>query len=305
MVKKNTGKPYENFVKDVYQAILRLHGINTISVKPSQPVAGTTLDEHGNPIEHEIDVHWEFEIDGTVYKTLIQAKDWAPNKVKKGHMIEFDAIVKDIPLSEGIFVAKSGFQKGAISWAKAKGIEAAELREPTSEEMKNRIQHIRCEFVITWSNLSGVSNFVLDEEWLIGLTQSARDYLFQPTELYLGEMNVEDEEGSLIDDLVHFSVDQEKLGAHTVPVTYTKVCDPPVFLTGVSTAVPRIKVKQFDVTVTFEQETRVLVIDAVMTKILRSVTGSNSYFVAEVDGELRAFLPNDMKTGPCFDEEES
>jgi len=289
---KNTGKAYELFARDVFQAILKLKGIKNIEVKPSQDVAGTTLDEEGNPIGHEIDVHWEFELDGKIYKTLIQAKDWV-NRVKKGQMIEFDGIIQDIPQSSGIFVAKSGFQSGAISWAKAKGIEAAELREPTPEELQNRIQHIRITFNIEEWILIGFSDLVVDPVWQASLTPEELQSL-GPKGVHPPAIMVETDDGKPISGLVHFAIDPTECSGRDGTVTYTKACNPPVFLVGFGESTNRIKINQFTATVRIEKTSYTLAIDALLTHILRSVTGKENYFIAEVDGELRAFPVQDL-----------
>jgi hypothetical protein len=285
---KNTGEEYELFAREVFQAILRLKGLKNIEVKTSQDIAGTTLDEEGKPIEHEIDVHWEFELDGIGYKTIIQAKDWV-SRVKKGHMIEFDGIINDIPLSDGIFVSKSGFQTGAVSWAKAKGIEAAELRQPTEEELANRVQHIRINFNITSLKLIGISNVLLDQAWLASLTPEQLKILGEPCPVNPKMVTVEGEDGTVISDLVHFAIDSTQCSDKIGTVSYTKACNPSVFFIGFSQSLPKVKISQFTATVEVLHDNEMISIDAIMTQILRSVTGTDSYFISEVNGELEAF----------------
>jgi hypothetical protein len=52
----------------------------------------------------------------------VQAKDWK-TAVKKSDVAEFWAILNDLPgQPRGIMIARSGFQKGAVTFAKAHGI---------------------------------------------------------------------------------------------------------------------------------------------------------------------------------------
>jgi hypothetical protein len=110
----NDGKPYEKFVQRVFQQIKQLEGLTTVKVEPSKIFQGNTLDENGLPIPHQIDVHWTFQLDGTEYTTVIQAKDWG-YQVPQKETIAFDGIVRDIgnDKTKGIFVARSGYQKDA------------------------------------------------------------------------------------------------------------------------------------------------------------------------------------------------
>lgn len=112
---KNTGIPYEKMIQHIYQQILTCEGLDTINVQHNIILKGKTTS-------HQIDVYWEFNLRGIVYRTVIQAKDWA-NKVPQGAMLTFKAVLDDLPSgTKGIFIAKNGFQRGAINIAKAHGI---------------------------------------------------------------------------------------------------------------------------------------------------------------------------------------
>ena len=82
---KNTGIPYEKMIQHIYQQILTCEGLDTINVQHNIILKGKTTS-------HQIDVYWEFNLRGIVYRTVIQAKDWA-NKVPQGAMI-FQAVRK-------------------------------------------------------------------------------------------------------------------------------------------------------------------------------------------------------------------
>jgi hypothetical protein len=252
------------------------------------------LDENGFPIEHEIDVHWEFELDGNRYKTIIQAKDWV-HKIKKGQMIEFDGIVNDISSSDGIFIAKSGFQSGAISWARAKGIEAAELRVPTTQELQNRIQHIQVDFRIESLMLTNFTNIIPDETWLKSLSAEQLQSI-RPQTIHPPSITVEREDGSQLSTLVQFAIDPKQCSGWTGTVTYDKECNPPVFLVGFGGLLNKVKIRKFTVTVEVTILKKCIEINGLLTHILRSVTGTENYFISKVNGELKVYpareLPN-------------
>ena len=65
---KNTGIPYEKMIQHIYQQILNCEGLDTINVQHNIILKGKTTS-------HQIDVYWEFNLRGIVYRTVIQAKD--------------------------------------------------------------------------------------------------------------------------------------------------------------------------------------------------------------------------------------
>lgn len=289
---KNTGKEYEVFIKAIYESILKIKGLEKNEVKLQDSLPGKTLDELGNPIKHEIDVHWDFEIDGKTYRTVIQAKDWI-NRVKKGNMIEFDGIIDDMPVStDGIFISKSGFQSGAISWARAKGIEAKELRSPRVEELENRIQHIIIDFHITAPCLLGVQDIVLDQTWVESLSPEELN-LFGPILAHPPSIHAETEDGKAIGNLVKVALEGEAYNKDGI-FSFEKVFEPPIFLTGLTGGLSRIKVRKFISIVEVVSQEERLEIHAVLTHVLRSVTGKDSYFIATIDDELRVFPVDDL-----------
>lgn len=105
---------------------MNCNGIDTIDIQHNVTLKGKTTS-------HQIDVYWEFAIGGILYRTVIQAKDWA-NKVPQGAMLTFKAVLDDLPNgTKGIFIAKTGFQSGAIEVAKANGISIHTLHSAVEE----------------------------------------------------------------------------------------------------------------------------------------------------------------------------
>lgn len=128
-MKKNTGIPYEKLVQHIYQQIVDCSGIDTIEVQHNVTLKGKTTT-------HQIDVYWEFSLGGIIYRTVIQAKDWA-SSVPQGAMLTFKGVLDDLPNgTKGIFIAKTGYQKGAVDVAKANGISIYTFRD-TAEENWN------------------------------------------------------------------------------------------------------------------------------------------------------------------------
>ena len=124
----NTGMAYEFIVQQIFQAIHA--SAKTLKVERDVTLQGIT-----GP--HQIDVYWELESAGIVYKTIVQAKDWN-KRVDKGELLKFKSVLDDLPgQPRGIFVTRTGYQSGAAEYAKAHGIELFELAEWGTKSKKN------------------------------------------------------------------------------------------------------------------------------------------------------------------------
>lgn len=120
--KKNTGIPYERLVQGIFQVIHDQEEVSTINVEQNKTL-------QGKAVPHDVDVYWKFEKGGIVYETIVQAKDWQ-NPVKKGQLIEFKGVLDDLPGQvRGVFVTRTGYQKGAKDFAEAHKIILYELGE--------------------------------------------------------------------------------------------------------------------------------------------------------------------------------
>lgn len=121
----NTGKKYEEFVQNLVRALL--HADKVLGQK-NILVERRKIIKDRNGIDREIDVYWEFEFAGVVYKTAIECKDY-----KRQISIEkIDALIgkiEDIPGMRGVFATTKGYQKGAKTKAKKYNIELLVVRE--------------------------------------------------------------------------------------------------------------------------------------------------------------------------------
>ncbi|MBS1992310.1 MAG: hypothetical protein JSS83_17425 [Cyanobacteria bacterium SZAS LIN-3] len=292
---KNTGKAYEAEIKEVYTAIHKLEGVGPYGIELNEEIAGVTKKRDGTPMDHEIDVNWVAVVEETEARTVIQGKDLAKDKVKKLEMMGFERTVADIPNSQGIFVAQAGYQSGALEWAIAKGIEANELRNPTEEELANRVQHIRLEFVFLPRTFLAAYDWKLNLNWLTSLTAAQRNLLSKhflispktvkartisnpvPKPLYLFAMEAED-----------VAADFE--GAYEKELRFSE----PVVLTNAGLPF-NILVDGF--TYKFSvgpAQVSEIAVDADLPRIVRNVTGGQSYMIAEIDGARRAVKVEDL-----------
>jgi hypothetical protein len=114
------GLRYEVIAKAIFQQILEEAIGVTVRIEHLAKVQG--LRTH-----HDIDLLWEFEICGILYKTLVEAKN-CNSRVKQEHVLAFKAVLDDIPgQPRGVIVSRSGFQRGARRVALASGIQLFQL----------------------------------------------------------------------------------------------------------------------------------------------------------------------------------
>ena len=95
MPKKNTGLEYEKMAQIVFQQIVNsdLKVFQNIEVKHD-------IDIKGKTAMHQIDVYWEFEMGGIIYRNIVQAKDWKSKVPLKEMLEEADIVALHCPLTE-------------------------------------------------------------------------------------------------------------------------------------------------------------------------------------------------------------
>jgi hypothetical protein len=121
--KKNTGVPYEKLVQGIFQAINDQEKVATIAVEQNKTLRGKIST-------HQIDVYWKFQKGGIEHEVIVQAKDWR-SAVKQGDLFHFKCVLDDLPNQpRGVFVTRTGYQRGAKDFAASQGIILYELDEP-------------------------------------------------------------------------------------------------------------------------------------------------------------------------------
>lgn len=159
-MEKNTGIEYELLVKEIFEQILKYNLPNLKTLKIEHDV-----DIKGNLGTHQIDVYWEFEFNGIKYKTIVQAKDWNSN-VPQEKILAFNQILQDIPgQPRGIFITKTGYQKGAKEIAEKLNIVLYELRKPTDKDWEGKMRDLKIIIHGIFPNLISCTP-VLDKEYM-------------------------------------------------------------------------------------------------------------------------------------------
>jgi len=159
-MRKNTGVPYELLTRMIFDAILNQdwEGVNNIEVKHDVTLTGIKTT-------HQIDVYWEFEVGGIRYVTIVQAKDWM-SAVDQGELLKFYGVLEDLPTQpRGVFVTRTGYQEGALNYARAQGILLYELREPTDSDRKSRMLTINVDLSAYLSHTTQ-AQLIHDDHWV-------------------------------------------------------------------------------------------------------------------------------------------
>ena len=155
---KNTGKEYEQVVQKVFQSILDQKFVKNITVQHDVTLQGKSTT-------HQIDVYWEFSDGISTYATIVQAKDYSSN-VSQDKLLTFKGVIDDLPNHpKGIFVTKTGYQRGAKAYAEANSILLYELRQPTDKDWEGYIRDISIKLTMFSPNVSDLKIWI-DYKWL-------------------------------------------------------------------------------------------------------------------------------------------
>jgi hypothetical protein len=110
---------YEQITQAIFQALVDQDQAQNISVEHNKPLRGKYLS-------HQCDVYWKFKSAGMEYSTIVECKNWN-KRLKQENLLAFRAKLEDLNNPKGVIVTRSGYQKGAVKYAKAHGILLYEL----------------------------------------------------------------------------------------------------------------------------------------------------------------------------------
>lgn len=132
----NPNIEYEKFTQEIYQKLLNADAPKATNVQHNVKLKGKSGQEH------QIDVYWEYEIAGVKHKVAIECKNY--NKtVEIGKVRDFFGALYDLNDVKGIMATKKGYQKGAKEYASYYGIDLKVLRVPNQgEAIIGEIEHI-------------------------------------------------------------------------------------------------------------------------------------------------------------------
>lgn len=129
----NDGKGYEQFVKDLQQALLDSEDLikqKNVKIEANKKI----LDNCG--VEREFDLYWEYELAGVTYKTVIECKDYE----SRVSLEKIDALIgktRDLPDLKAVFATKTGYQSGAKTKAEFNKIDLLVVRKESDEDWQD------------------------------------------------------------------------------------------------------------------------------------------------------------------------
>jgi len=148
---------YELLTRDVYQALLRSEGVETVEVRHDTEVLGRS------GCTHQLDVYWEFRLAGVLFRSAIECKRHA-STLEIGRVRDFYGALADIGNIQGIMVTTIGYQSGAKKFAEFYGVNLLELRTPTDADWAGRFRHIEMTLNVCRPEIVAVG-ITLDGEW--------------------------------------------------------------------------------------------------------------------------------------------
>lgn len=174
----NHNTEYEKFAKEVYRGLSAVEGIKTTSLQHNIRLTGKS------GCKHQIDVYWEYEIDGSSHRVAIECKNYG-SSVSIGKVRDFYSVLSDLEDVAGIMVTKVGYQSGAKKFAAHNGINLKELRTPNESdgfigelEININMNKRSRLFLVDddWAKAHGLdfsnyrnflANFMMDDKWMI------------------------------------------------------------------------------------------------------------------------------------------
>jgi hypothetical protein len=139
------GNSYEEFVAEVYQAILDKQARNG-EIKPIKLERLKKL-KCKSGADTKVDIYWEYKIADILNKTVIECKNYKKT-VGVDDVREFGNKIQDIGDVRGVFVSKNGYQDGAKKVAKHFCIELLNIRELVEDDWEGRIRELNVQMHI-------------------------------------------------------------------------------------------------------------------------------------------------------------
>lgn len=145
---------YELFTQEVCRLMAEYQNLRASSVKQNVKLKGKS------GLAHQVDVYWEYEIDGKVHRVAIECKNYC-KKVSIARVRDFYGVISDLGVVKGMMVTKVGYQKGAKQYADFYGISLKELRTPKKGEtvIGESVTRIVCDVKSCL--------FLVDENWAV------------------------------------------------------------------------------------------------------------------------------------------
>jgi hypothetical protein len=285
-------RKHELIVKAIYEALLKQSRVTNLEVGHNAIVRGIA-------VKHQVDVFWSFKVADIAYDTIVQVKK-EKRRATLAEMLTFASVIEDIPgKPTGLFVSEAGFQRGALDFARTRGImlfQLTELQKPPPSEMtmlsfgvlEANFNTLVMRMTIYNPRIRSI-NFLVDRAWA---DEHATDLLADGMQEFKVDwavtrlVNASGEEVSTLAEYVRKFVGENRKGGE-IFVEFTE----PVFVLGlklpgpVAHSVDRIKLLNIKIVLDVEKTIResAFSADSYRTYVLEGITDGSRRFVL-VDG---------------------
>lgn len=273
MKKKNTGIPFEKKIAGLYEQILALDGPDLKNLRVEHDVkldSITSRNEDGTPEKRQIDVYWEFELAGNIFRVCIQAKDWK-RKVTREQVDAFRSTLDDIAgQPKGIMIAANGYQSGALNFARARGIELLVLEQTEAGNKSIKV------------NFAGYNirptDFKVhpDNDWNLAHGLASAGTIKVPASLGLPLYREDGTQWGTVWDAVYNAIPRaNKIGIFSGELTFPS----PTFIHTDNAILPRFKLQKVWAEGELSYFIQPVEVRRAVTEVLRSVTKDQRYLV--------------------------
>jgi hypothetical protein len=114
-------RDFERFVRDMY------------AEDPGLVVEHNVTEKGKSGARRQTDVRFTHKVQGHTFVTLVECKRWK-SKVGRDRIDVLAASIEDLNASKGVIFTTRGFEEGAETYAKSKGIDLFLVRDLTDEE---------------------------------------------------------------------------------------------------------------------------------------------------------------------------
>ena len=130
---KLTAMMYEKLTAMMLESALKQFNAERISVQHDQKVQGKSGHQH------QIDVLAEFYVAGLRFLVAVECKMYLTRRVGIDEILEVSSRIEDIGAHKGVIVTTQGFQEGALTFAKSRGIGLIKLDTATAAASINSL----------------------------------------------------------------------------------------------------------------------------------------------------------------------
>lgn len=130
---------YEKLARDVIDRLAAIKGIQNSKVKWNRRLNSRYRKPNGKPFKHQIDVLWEFELNGKQHRVAFECKSWT-RPVDFTNLIRFVGVMSDLEDDvKGIIVTRTGYDINVEEYARVRGIGMIILDEAGSADFVSGI----------------------------------------------------------------------------------------------------------------------------------------------------------------------